>query len=116
MCGQRRTTIAPVDTPGQRISLRLEQLGRKPVWLAAEVDTDQRTVERWISDSSNPRFDYIVPIADALQVSARWLLSGEGNPDDADEAPAGGGPDRRAANGLRRGRVPRRAPDEQTES
>lgn len=105
-----------MDTPGQRISLRLEQLGRKPVWLAAEVDTDQRTVERWISDSSNPRFDYIVPIADALEVSARWLLSGEGSPDDADAAPVGGGPDRRTSNGRRRRGEPKRAPGEQTES
>lgn len=104
----------PVDTsPGQRISQRLVELGRKPVWLAAQVNTDQRTVERWMSDSSHPRFDFIVPIADALEVSARWLLSGEGDPGDAGEAPLGGGPSRRPDELRRRGE-PRKAPDGQS--
>lgn len=105
-----------MDTPGQRITQRLAELGRKPVWLAALVNTDQRTVERWMSDSSHPRFDFIVPIADALEVNARWLLSGEGSRDDSAEVGVGGGPDRRASADRRRRAAPRKAPDEQPES
>jgi transcriptional regulator with XRE-family HTH domain len=69
-----------VDTLGSRIRQRLDELGRKPVWLAGQLEADQRSVERWLSDVTKPRVDQLFPIADALGVDARWLMTGEKEP------------------------------------
>lgn len=99
-CGCNVPTITPVDTMSARIQVRLDELmpgakpGRKATWLAAQVGSDARTVDRWLDGTTKPRIDQAIPIARALGVPVFWLLN-----DDpiASDAPAGGAPSRQPA-------------------
>lgn len=85
---------AVVESIGQRIEHALGRLGKKDVWLAAQLDVNQGTVRRWIRNDRAPRIDQAVPMADALGVSVRWLLTGEGDETPTGDVAPGGAPER----------------------
>jgi transcriptional regulator with XRE-family HTH domain len=83
-----RTTI------GERIAWALEQSGKRENQLAAEIDVHQTTIARWLSGRRVPETLQVAPLADALGVNVRWLLTGKGSPTERDVR-GGGGPSRR---------------------
>lgn len=87
------TDEQPLANIGERLAYALEIRGRKANWLAGQIDAHQTSVTRWINGKREPSSSQLIPIADALEVNLRWLLSGEGDPN-ASDAPGVGGPSR----------------------
>lgn len=68
--------MADVTLIGDGIQQRLDELGRKPVWLAGNLGVSEKTVDRWRLGRSAPHAEILVPIADTLGVTLDWLLRG----------------------------------------
>ena len=61
---------------GERIGLARANTSKTE--LARRIGVDTKTVYRWEHGDARPASEVIVPLADALGVSVRWLLTGEG--------------------------------------
>ena len=66
------------ETIGQRIKLAREAAGLKQSDLAEKAKTQWQQVSRWERDQSTPRAKSVKALCEALSLSPRWLLSGEG--------------------------------------
>ncbi len=64
-------TIA--ETFGKRMTERLNQLGKRPVWLASEADLSAASVFAYASGKRSPGLDAADAIARALNVPLDWL-------------------------------------------
>jgi HTH-type transcriptional regulator, cell division transcriptional repressor len=83
-------------TYGDRITWAREASGLSSPDLARRLGVRLTTVEAWENDRAEPRANRLQMMAGMLNVSLRWLLTGEG---DGLEAPPGDGvthPDQRA--------------------
>lgn len=60
-----------------RIDLLLKQQGRTRKEFARQLNMSQSTVATWKSKNIMPPIDTIVRIADALNVSIDWLVTGK---------------------------------------
>jgi transcriptional regulator with XRE-family HTH domain len=65
-------------TFGDRLAAAREALGMSQKELAAKLGVKLDTVERWEDDQSEPRANKLNMLAGLLNVSMRWLLTGEG--------------------------------------
>ena len=63
-----------------RIKLVLVEKKRTAKWLAEELKKDPATISKWCTNSSQPRLETLVDIADVLEVDVKELLnSSRGN-------------------------------------
>ena len=46
--------------------------------LARSIDSAESTVRKWIKGESEPKYNSLVAIANAAEVSLEWLMAGEG--------------------------------------
>lgn len=65
-------------TFGDRLAAAREALGLDQASLASKLGVKLSTVERWEEDQSEPRANKLNMLAGVLNVSMRWLLTGEG--------------------------------------
>ena len=66
-------------TLAERIRTRRAELGLNPVDLAAEVGVSVSAVLQWENGKTqNLKNEYLFAVADALNVSPRWLATGRG--------------------------------------
>lgn len=72
------------DEFAQRVNDRADELGLKPVDLAAATRVHQSAAERWLKGLTKPHADHIEPLAKTLDVSIAWLLTGQEQPYDDD--------------------------------
>ncbi len=64
---------------GQRIAVRLEELGMLPTELASRCGVSRAAVSGWINGTTkNIRNDHLLMVADTLGLEIRWLISGKG--------------------------------------
>ena len=76
-------------TFGDRVAAARETLGLSQSDLARKLGVKLKTVQGWEDDLSEPRANKLSMMAGMLNVSFRWLLSGEGDgPGAPDEAEA----------------------------
>lgn len=80
-------------TFGDRVAAAREALGMDQAMLASKLGVKLSTVERWEEDQSEPRANKLNMLSGILNVSMRWLLTGEGEvgfdgPIDEDVLPA----------------------------
>lgn len=68
---------------GTRIGDARGDASKSKAEVARLLGVDVKTVYRWEHDLSEPESKQVVPLADALGVSVRWLLTGA-----EDEGPA----------------------------
>lgn len=66
-----------MDTLGSRIAQARAKGKCTKMALAIRLGVDLRTIYRWESGATSPGSEYAVPLADALGVDVRWLLTGE---------------------------------------
>lgn len=79
---------AEVATFGDRLAGAREAAGLTQEQLAKRLGVRLTTLQAWEDDASDPRANRLQMIAGMLNVSIRWLLTGEG---DGLEAPSPGG-------------------------
>lgn len=72
-----------VATFGDRLSAARENAGIKQSQLAKVLGVKTNTIKAWEHDLSEPRANRIQMIAGVLNVSIRWLLTGDGSGVDA---------------------------------
>lgn len=60
-----------------RLNEALEKRGIRPVDLANKVDIPESTISQYRSGYAKPKYERIVKIADALNVSVAWLMGGD---------------------------------------
>ena len=65
-------------TLGDRLTAAREDAGLSAPDLAARVGVSEETVAAWEADMSEPRANRLSMLAGVLNVSLRWLLTGEG--------------------------------------
>ena len=65
-------------TFGDRLAAAREAQGLDQRALAARLGVKLSTVQRWEDDQSEPRANKLIALAGILNVSMRWLLTGEG--------------------------------------
>lgn len=63
-------------TIGERIFLRLGEIGMSQKDFAEKTGIAQSTISEWKTKKNNPTADKILIICDVLDVSPYWLLSG----------------------------------------
>ena len=78
-------------TFGDRVAGAREAAGMTQAELARRLGVRQRTLAGWEDDMSEPRANKLQMLAGMLNVSIRWLLTGEG--DGLDGPPDSGGLD-----------------------
>jgi len=66
-------------TFGDRVSGAREAAGMTQAELARRLGVRQRTLAGWEEDMSEPRANKLQMLAGMLNVSIRWLLTGEGD-------------------------------------
>ena len=66
-------------TFGDRVAAAREALGMSDDELARRLGIKLRTVQNWEQDLSEPRANKLQMLAGILNVSFRWLLTGEGD-------------------------------------
>jgi transcriptional regulator with XRE-family HTH domain len=78
-------------TFGDRITAAREALGLDQEQLARRLGVKLKTIRNWENDAAEPRANKLQMLAGLLNVSIRWLLTGEGDglpdPDAAPEPP-----------------------------
>lgn len=79
---------AEVATFGDRLAGAREAAGLSQPDLAKRLGVRLTTVQAWEDDASEPRSNRLQMLAGMLNVSIRWLLTGEGDGLDAPSAPA----------------------------
>ena len=65
-------------TFGDRLTAAREAQSLTQAQLARQLGVRLKTVQAWESDSSEPRANKLQMVAGMLNVSIRWLLTGEG--------------------------------------
>ncbi|MBN2629668.1 MAG: helix-turn-helix domain-containing protein [Rhodobacteraceae bacterium] len=78
---------ADVATFGDRLVGAREAAGLSQADLAQRLGVRLTTVQAWEDDASDPRANRLQMLAGMLNVSIRWLLTGEGDGLDAPSAP-----------------------------
>lgn len=78
-----------VATFGDRLTHAREAAGLSAAGLARRLGVRRPVVEGWEADQGEPRANQMQMMAGILGVSLRWLMTGEGGPE---EAPPKGGP------------------------
>ena len=74
-----------IATFGDRLAGAREALGISQEEMARRVGVKLKTVVSWENDWSEPRANKLQMVAGLLNVSIRWILTGEGvGPDDPD--------------------------------
>lgn len=86
-----------VATFGDRLAGAREAAGLTQAQLARRLGVRLTTVEAWEADAAEPRANRVQMLAGMLNVSIRWLLTGEGDGLDAPTPPATLPPEVRAA-------------------
>ncbi|NJM82552.1 MAG: helix-turn-helix domain-containing protein [Tabrizicola sp.] len=76
-----------VATFGDRIAGAREAAGLTREEFATRIGVRVKTVSAWEEDLSEPRGNRLQMLAGMLNVSIRWLLTGEGDDLDAPDAP-----------------------------
>ena len=66
-------------TFGDRLTAAREAAGMDQRTLARRMGVKLETVERWENDVSEPRANKLQMVAGVLNVSIRWLLTGQGD-------------------------------------
>lgn len=66
-------------TFGDRVAAAREALGMTDEELARRLGVRLKTVRGWENDAAEPRANKLQILAGVLNVSIRWLLTGEGN-------------------------------------
>lgn len=66
-------------TFGDRLTAAREALGMSLEDLARRIGVGQETLAAWEADTAEPRANRIQMLAGLLNVSIRWLLTGEGD-------------------------------------
>ncbi len=75
-------------TFGDRLAAARDVLGMSDAELARRIGVKLKTVRNWEQDVAEPRANKLNRLAGVLNVSFRWLLTGEGDGVDAPGAPA----------------------------
>ncbi|MCC5966733.1 MAG: helix-turn-helix transcriptional regulator [Natronohydrobacter sp.] len=65
-------------TFGDRLTAAREAQGLSTTELARRLGVKLKTIEAWENDTSEPRANKLQMVAGLLNVSIRWLLTGEG--------------------------------------
>ena len=65
-------------TFGDRVAAGREALGISQSELAKQLGIKLRTLQHWENDLSEPRANKLMMLSGVLNLSLRWLLSGEG--------------------------------------
>ena len=60
-----------------RLNEAIEKRGIRPVDLANKADIPEATISQYRSGYAKPKYERIVRIADALNVSLMWLMGGD---------------------------------------
>ena len=76
--GGRDWFAADAATFGDRLSAAREAAGMDQRTLARRLGVKLKTVEGWENDLSEPRANKLQMVAGVLNVSIRWMLTGEG--------------------------------------
>ena len=66
-------------TFGDRLTAAREAQGMTQAKLARQLGVKLKTVQAWENDASEPRANKLQMVAGMLNVSIRWLLTGEGD-------------------------------------
>lgn len=66
-------------TFGDRLTAAREAQGLGQAQLARHLGVKLRTIQGWENDTSEPRANKLQMVAGLLNVSMRWLLTGEGD-------------------------------------
>ena len=78
-------------TFGDRVAAGREALGISQSELAKQLGIKLRTLQHWENDLSEPRANKLMMLSGVLNLSLRWLLSGEGEglsePEEISEMP-----------------------------
>lgn len=79
-------------TFGDRVAAARETVGLSQTELAQHLGVKDKTVRGWEEDLSEPRANKLQMLSGVLNVSMRWLLTGEGDgvlgPDNSEPLPA----------------------------
>ena len=65
-----------MQATSDRIALRMKELGLQHKDLVAATGASKGTVTNWISGVNNPTGNRLVQLAQALNTTSEWLLSG----------------------------------------
>lgn len=84
-----------VATFGDRLSGAREAAGLTQAQLAKRLGVRLTTVQAWEADGAEPRANRVQMLAGMLNVSIRWLLTGEGDGLDAPATPGALSPEMR---------------------
>lgn len=78
-------------TFGDRLAAARDACGLQQKALAQKLGVGLRTIEKWENDLTEPRANKLQMLSGVLNVSIRWLLTGEGDgvepASDLDDAP-----------------------------
>lgn len=66
-------------TFGDRMTAARDMTGLSQNELAARLGVKDKTIKAWENDTSEPRANKLQMLAGVLNVSMRWLLTGEGD-------------------------------------
>jgi len=70
-----------MDGFSERLKVAMELSGIKPVQLAAVVGVTPQSVGKWMrGEVEDLMSNHLFSVADATQVDARWLATGQGEP------------------------------------
>jgi HTH-type transcriptional regulator, cell division transcriptional repressor len=76
----------PRATLGDRITAAREQAGISQAEAARRLGVRTATMQAWEADASEPRANRLQMLSGLLGVSLRWLMTGEGDGPDPDQA------------------------------
>lgn len=62
----------------ERISAAVARSGRKAKDIAAALGISEVTMSKYVNGISTPKNDYLITLAQELNVSVSWLLTGQG--------------------------------------
>lgn len=79
---------ADAATFGDRLAAAREAAGLTPPALARQLGVKLETIQNWENDHSEPRANKLQMLSGMLNVSLRWLLTGEGEGVESPEAVA----------------------------
>lgn len=61
----------------ERISLAISRSGKRSKDIAEALGVSEVTMSKYVNGVSTPKNDYLITLAQALNVSVSWLLTGE---------------------------------------
>ncbi len=75
MVAERNTMMSTAEKLGRQIRAARKWAGKSQSWLARQLGVAEFTVRRWERGSCAPGVNTIGRIAEALGVTASWLLT-----------------------------------------